>query len=234
MIFGGYQEPDDNNIGSYPIYEIYRMIPRGTHYYFISLCDGPFKYDPSSSHIPREELMKSKTANLPINPDGSKDISFLPDFVNLIEIENISPTELALGTTLCFSKNALPRVKNSEAFKKIKIWTPLNSIVVSEIRNHDRNHNNSCHMHDWYKYKNVKKLSKDVNATSHLENSIRKNYNILKDIHVEYSCKYSSELFFMANGAFSEFLANTNILDKYNDVPTNSDSITFSNTKSNN
>lgn len=54
--------------------------------------------------------------------------------------------------------------------KNFKVWTPVDSIVAKEMRQHDLNHLGSCHMHDWYSLKSLKGLKKShANSLMSLE-----------------------------------------------------------------
>ena len=225
MKFGGSTVGDANNVGALPEYELFRMIPPGTHYYAISICRGKLFYDVSAPRISKAMMMATaENMTFPLDKDGAPDTSFLPDFLNVLEVSPRDEVLKGLDVKGSIRKIAVPRIKNMVSLKMVKVWTIRESVVAKELHEHDRHHLMSCHMQDWQMYRFMKKMGKDSSSTSQLEAILRKNYIVLRDVYVDYCCKFSSELFFMGTGAYSEFLNSTNILDKLNDPRENSSS----------
>jgi hypothetical protein len=229
MKFGGNSVGDDNNIGALPEYELFRMVPPGVHYYAISICKGRWHYDPSAKRISKAMMLATaENMTFPLGSDGKPDTSFLPDFLNVLEVEprdslteakEVSGFPSEPNGNVIFSgricQKSLPRLKNlAVSIKTVKVWTIRDSVVSKELHEHDRHHLMSCHLQDWQTYRFVKKFVKDASTSSEIEAILRQNYCVLQDIYLEYCCKYSSELFFMGSGAYSEFLSSCEILDK--------------------
>ena len=138
----------------------------------------------------------------------------LPAFVNYMEIQEISQEEALMGPSFNMKSKVLPRIKNvAGSVSKKKIWQPGDSIFFPEFKNHDERHMMLCFVKDWRKTKAFKISLVNNDLNTRLETLLRQYWKLLKNIHVHYSCLYSSETFFMGSGAFNEFLTACCILD---------------------
>jgi Ran GTPase-activating protein (RanGAP) involved in mRNA processing and transport len=183
-----------------PTFEIYRMVPPGSHHFLYSIEGSDFLYDEEQAVEETSELLE---AGQIVAPEGKP----LPEWVNKVEVKLLSIIEKLEGHKALFTQ---PRMKAEDAVK-IKIWGPEDSIFASEdfVMGDQSCLRRAC-ANDWQYCKSSR--LKDTYLSYRLGEIAMSNIELIHNVYVHYSCCYSSETFTLGSGAFNEFVTRCKMM----------------------